>query len=77
MDANAFVKLQVLPERYKEYEDVFSEDRANELAPHTQYDHAIELEDGKAPPHMPIYNMSQTELRLLREYSLTMRSRCK
>ena len=53
---------------YSSYQDVFSEELSNELAPHTEYDHSIDLEEGKAPPHLPIYNMSQTELQLLREY---------
>jgi hypothetical protein len=33
-----------------------------------EWDYAIELEDGKMPPYMPIYNLSQRELAILREY---------
>jgi hypothetical protein len=32
------------------------------------YDCAIELHDGVQPPFGPIYNLSQTELAVLREY---------
>lgn len=61
-------RKKVLPELYAKYNYVGSESESNKLADHTDYDHAIELLPGKVPPHLPIYNMSQTELTLLREY---------
>ena len=57
-----------IPEAYCEYEDVFSDERAAMLAQNTEFDHAIDLEDGKHPPHLPIYNLSMRELEILREY---------
>jgi len=56
-----------LPEQYWDYEDVFSKYLAGALPQHSEYDHAIETE-GKTPPHLPIYNLSQKELGILREY---------
>ena len=56
-----------LPKQYWDFEDVFSKDLAGVLAQHSEYDHAIETE-GKMPPHLPIYNLSQRELGILREY---------
>jgi hypothetical protein len=32
------------------------------------HDHAIDLFPGKEPPHKPLYNLSEKELLLLREY---------
>jgi hypothetical protein len=39
-----------LPKDYKDFKDVFSEAQAGILAPHRDYDYAIELEAGKRPP---------------------------
>jgi hypothetical protein len=57
---------QELPKEYKEYQDVFSEDKANKLPPRGQPEHAIELTGDL--PHGPIYNLSEKELKVLREY---------
>lgn len=56
-----------LPERYKDYADVFSEEGANQLPKHGPQDHAIELTSG-TPPFGPLYNLSAVELQVLREY---------
>lgn len=53
---------------YADFQDVFSEDGAGILADNTEHDHAIEMEPGKVSPHLPIYNLSQCELELLRKY---------
>jgi hypothetical protein len=57
-----------VPEYYKDELEVFSEALAQALPQSTEWYHAIELEDGKTPPHMPIYNLSQRELTILRDY---------
>ncbi len=56
-----------MPEAYSDFTDVFSEELAGVLPSNIDYDHAIEL-DRKAPPHLPIYNLSKRELDLLKEY---------
>jgi hypothetical protein len=58
----------VLPERYHKYINVFLPETARELPPHTVYDHAIDLKEGTQPPWGPIYALSETELKALREY---------
>lgn len=58
----------ILPEQYREYLDVFSIENAGILPPNTEFDHAIDLEEGKVPPNLPIYNLSQKELEVLRKY---------
>ena len=57
----------VIPKEFEEYADVFSSQNAGVLATHKSDDHAIDLE-GSDPPHGPLYNLSNTELAVLREY---------
>jgi hypothetical protein len=57
-----------IPEVYKDELEVFSEALSQTLPSSNEWDHAIELEDGKTPPHILIYNLSQRELVILREY---------
>jgi len=53
---------------YKDYADIFSEEKIHVLPEHSKYDHKIELEQGKVPPFGPIYPLSESELRVLRKY---------
>jgi hypothetical protein len=55
--------------QYHDFKDVFEKKNADILPEHRPYDCAIELQDGAQPPFGPIYNLSQTELAALREYS--------
>ena len=57
-----------LPQAYQEYADVFSEEGAATLARHGVQDHAIDLEPYTMPPQLGLYNLSQRELQVLREY---------
>ena len=57
-----------LPEVYKKYTDIFSKELASILPQNSKYDYTIDLEEGQTPPQMPIYNLSQKELQILREY---------
>ena len=59
---------RTVPEQYHDYADVFSEAAAASLPPHRPYDHTIDLEEGATPPYGPIYSMSETELKALREH---------
>jgi hypothetical protein len=57
-----------LPEIYREWASVFSEEEINRLPDHTEYDHRIELVEGTVPPFGPIYPLLEKELQTLREY---------
>jgi hypothetical protein len=57
-----------LPSQYAEYADVGSEDDAKGLAEHSSHDLTIQLIPDAQPPHQPLYNLSSTELEVLRKY---------
>ena len=59
--------LSSLLEQYKEFEDVFSEEKTAKLSNKMSYDHAIEMKR-KMSFFESIYNMSIIELETLREY---------
>ena len=60
--------LPEVPSAYLEWADVFSEEEAAKLPPLSGRSHPIDLEDGRMPPPGPIYNLSEHELAVLREY---------
>ena len=62
------VDLLDVPEEYHDFTDVFSKAKADTPAPHQPYDLKITLEDGKEPPQPPIYPLSTSELKTLREF---------
>ena len=58
-----------IPPEYRDYADVFSDTLSEVLPDHRPYDHKIELEDGAPLPKLgPVYSLSQTELKALREF---------
>jgi hypothetical protein len=57
-----------LPSEFKDYEDVFSKEKAEALPAHGPQDLQIELIQGMEPPFRPLYNMSEAELVVLRQY---------
>ena len=57
-----------LPDKYKEYKDVFSKEEADKLPPYRNYDHKINLLPNTNPPFGPIYSLSEPELKALCEY---------
>jgi len=58
-----------IPEKYRDLAEVFSKSKSEELPPHRgSLDHAIPLEKDSKPVFSPIYNLSETELQVLREY---------
>jgi RNase H-like domain found in reverse transcriptase/Reverse transcriptase (RNA-dependent DNA polymerase)/Integrase zinc binding domain/Chromo (CHRromatin Organisation MOdifier) domain/Integrase core domain len=58
-----------IPKEYSDFADVFSEEQSNALPPHRgTLDHHIPLEEGAKPVYGPIYNLSETELQVLKEY---------
>jgi len=57
-----------LPDKYKEYKDVFSKEEADKLPPYRNYDHKINLLPNTNPPFGPIYSLSEPELKALHKY---------
>ncbi len=57
-----------VPPEYLNYVYFFSERAANELPKHGPQDHAIDLVDGGTVPFGPLYNLSASELKVLRDY---------
>lgn len=57
-----------LPEAYAEFASLFKDKEVGTLPPHRPYDHAIPLEPGATAPFGPLYNLSEKELKALREY---------
>jgi len=58
----------VLPEAYAEFASLFEDREVGTLPPHRPYDHTIPLEPDTEPPFGPLYNLSEKELKALREY---------
>jgi len=59
---------EVVPPEYHDFTNIFSEGEAKTLPPHQPYYHKINWEEGMEPPFRKIYNMSETELKLLKDY---------
>ena len=60
--------MSALPEQYKTYQDVFKKKNTDILPQHRPYECAINIEDNAQVPFGPIYNLSQDELAILKEY---------
>jgi len=59
----------VLPEIYKEFEDVFAPPDISNLPEHSKFDLKIELKDpNNLPPARPIYSLAPAEKEVLRKY---------
>ena len=58
-----------VPVEYSDFADVFSEKSANVLPERTGANkHAIELQEGKKPPYVPIYSLGPVELEIFKTY---------
>ena len=57
-----------MPEAYKNFENVFSIKNAGHLAPHEDYNYAIDLIDNQQPPYGLIYSLLENELSILQAY---------
>ena len=59
----------LIPKEYEDLTEVFSKNKAYELPPSCgSLDHHIHLEEGSRPIFGPIYNLSETELQVFKEY---------
>ena len=61
------ISLKLLPQ-YRDYADIFSEEKINVLPEHTEYDHCIDLIPGSDLPKNHIYPLTVKELQVLKEY---------
>jgi len=60
--------LSNVPSKYYEFTDIFSKTKARVLAPHYSYDFQINLEEGTQPPVCPIYSLSASKKKTLKEF---------
>ena len=58
----------LVPPAYHEFLPLFSKSQADVLPPHRYIDHEIPLVDAAKPSFGPLYNMSDLELKALKEY---------
>ncbi|KAE8224305.1 hypothetical protein CF326_g8057, partial [Tilletia indica] len=59
---------QKVPPAYHDLLEAFSKAGADTLPPRRDCDHRIDLEPGSKPPFGPLYNLSEPELKSLREW---------
>ena len=57
-----------MPKEYWQYKDLFTDGKAEMLAPRRTFDHAINLKERATPPWGPIYPMSAYQLEELNKY---------
>ena len=57
-----------IPEAYKDFSDIFSDDKTNILPEHGPDKYAIDLIDDRQPLYGLVYNLSEVELTILRQY---------
>jgi len=60
--------LSNVPSKYHEFADVFSKTKAETLPLHRPYDLKINLKEGAQPPVGPIYSLSVSEQKALKEF---------
>lgn len=59
---------RVLPEVYKDYQDMFSKAASDILPPHRSYDHKIKLIGDNDLKFSPLYSHLSKELKILKQY---------
>ena len=58
-----------IPTEYQDLREVFEEPPDDQALPkHQPWDHEITLQEGRTPPYMPLYQLSEQEQKELREY---------
>jgi hypothetical protein len=58
-----------IPTNYHDFLDIFSKSKADKLPNfNPQFDHHIDIEEGKHPPLGPIYSTSEVEAEALRDF---------
>lgn len=69
-DKGPEVILGQLPDEFSEFSDVFSEDLAEQLPKHSQFDHDIVLLPDTVPRYGPVYKTSEPQAKYLHDYIL-------
>ena len=70
--ASLLAKEVRILDKYSDFADVFSEEKALVLPEYTELnEHAINLENGKQPPYRPIYSLGLVKLETLKTYIKT------
>ena len=64
----AVVSKNYILEWLRKLENIFSKKKIANIHDAALIKHAIDLKSGKQSPYHPIYNLSKTELKILREY---------
>ena len=62
------VNTHVIPSTYQEFSYIFSKKEADLLSNHSNYDIAIDLDEGAKPPFGPLYSLSNDESKVLKDY---------
>ena len=60
--------LSNIPKEYHDFTDIFSKAKAEKSAPHWPYDLKINLEEETSPLIVPMYPLSQSELKVLHNF---------
>jgi len=70
------IKIKILPE-YRDYADIFSQEKINALPEHSKCDHRIDLIPAAKLPDRPIYPLSKKELDTPSDYIREMQDNAK
>ena len=68
VDDTSVKETQILSKELSNFLNLFSLNQEDLLPQHSSHDHSIVLEKGKKPSFGPLYNLSEKELKVLREY---------
>lgn len=60
--------LRNVPEEFREFYPIMTQEAGQRFPDHQPWDHAIDLYEGKAPPWGPLYAMSERELSTLKPW---------
>ncbi len=64
----ALPDMMDVPTEYHDFADVSSDSLSKKLPKHRPYALKINIEEGTSPPLCPIYSLSESELKALREF---------
>src|SRR5258707_15890056 len=67
LQATATDTLDSILAKYRNFCNIFSEEKAGTLTPHRPYDLQINVKEGAKPVHGPIYSLSPPELLVIYE----------
>src|SRR5260370_20949233 len=68
VDGSPIKNIEPILEEYRDFEDIFSGEKVNTLAPHCPYNLKIKLKNGAKPTYGLIYSLSPPELSALQDF---------